>query len=199
MILYCSLSSMFEVTFSIFAWLGVVLVQAMVHFSLGARRRLEELESHPLESALLVEEAPIFPEGSRPVLVEEPSETIFSNHDDEVYQVQELQCKGKPVMLTTRPHSYEGDEEEEFLVGDEPQLFFQLLSQTGSEMMNVSTDKGSPCLLLYFASTGHLFSNLFLLFFADFSFHRINCPRADSSERVMTVGISSHGFSFLKS
>jgi hypothetical protein len=164
MILYCYLSSMFEVTFSIFAWLGVVLVQAMVHFSLGARRPLEELESHPLESALLVEEHPIFPEGSRPVLVEEPSETIFSDHDDEVYQVQELQCKGKPVMLTTRPHSYEGNEEEESLDGDEPQLFFKLLSQTGSEMMNVSTDRGSPYLLLNCASTGTKFlTNFYFL------------------------------------
>jgi hypothetical protein len=139
---------MFEVTFSIFAWLGVVLVQAMVHFSLGARKRLEELESHPLEGTLLAEEHPIFPDGSRPVLVKEPSEsslvsssqdtTLSTHDDDEVYQIQELQCKEKQVILTTRPHSYEGDEEEESLDGDEPQLFFQLLSQTGSEMVNVS-------------------------------------------------------------
>jgi hypothetical protein len=139
---------MFEVTFSIFAWLGVVLVQAMVHFSLGARKRLEELESHPLEGTLLAEEHPICPDGSRPVLVKEPSEsslvsssqdtTLSTHDDDEVYQIQELQCKEKQVILTTRPHSYEGDEEEESLDGDEPQLFFQLLSQTGSEMVNVS-------------------------------------------------------------
>jgi hypothetical protein len=131
---------MFEVTLSIFAWVGVVLVQAMVHFSLGARKRLEELESHPLENALLVEEHPIFPDESRPVLVEEPSESSFCNQDDEVYHTkQELQCEGEQVILTTRPHFYEGDEEEESLDGDEPQLFFQLLSQTGSEMINVST------------------------------------------------------------
>jgi hypothetical protein len=140
------LFDMFEVTFSIFAWLGVVLVQAMVHFSLGARKRQEELESDPLEGALLVEEHPIFPNGTRPVLVKEPSESSLlssslSTHDDEVYHVQELQCKEKQVIFTTRSHSYEGDDEEESLDGDEPQLFFQLLSQTGSEMMNVSTGR----------------------------------------------------------
>jgi hypothetical protein len=127
---------MFEVTFSIFAWLGVVLVQAMVYFSLGARK------------------------GTRPVLVKEPSEsslisssqdTSLSTHDDEVYRVQELQSKEKQVIFTTRPHSYEGEEEEESLDGDEPQLFFQLLSQTGSEMMNVSAAVES--LLFTFAST----------------------------------------------
>jgi hypothetical protein len=141
---------MFEVTFSIFAWLGVVLVQAMVHFSLGARKRLEELEGHPLEGAILVEAHPIFSGGTRPVLVKEPSEsslisssqdTTLSIHDDEVYHVQELQCKENQFIFTTRPHSYEGDEEEESLDGDEPQLFFQLLSQTGSEMMNVSAGR----------------------------------------------------------
>jgi hypothetical protein len=127
---------MFEVTFSIFAWLGVVLVQAMVYFSLGARK------------------------GTRPVLVKEPSEsslisssqdTSLSTHDDEVYRVQELQSKEKQVIFTTRPHSYEGEEEEESLDGDEPQVFFQLLSQTGSEMMNVSAAVES--LLFTFAST----------------------------------------------
>jgi hypothetical protein len=140
---------MFEVTLSVLAWLGVIIVQAAIHFSLGARRRLEELERHPLEGTLLVEEHPIFPDGTRPVLVEEPSESslfsssqdmILPNHDDdEVHHIQELQCKGKQAIFTTRPHFYEGDEEEESLDGDEPQLFFQLLSQTGSEMMNVST------------------------------------------------------------
>jgi hypothetical protein len=184
---------MFEVTFSIFAWLGVILVQAMVHFSLGARRRLEEVESHPLESALLVEEHPIFPDGSRPVLVEEPIEIILSNHDDEVYQIQELQCKEKQVMLKTRPHCYEGDEEEESLDGDEPQLFFRLLSQTGSEMMNVSTGRGSPCSYILHLQQHLFLTNLILfhLFLADFSFPRNDCPRADSSERVITVGIPS--------
>jgi hypothetical protein len=68
-----------------------------------------------------------------------------------VYRVQELQSKEKQVIFTTRPHSYEGEEEEESLDGDEPQLFFQLLSQTGSEMMNVSAAVES--LLFTFAST----------------------------------------------
>jgi hypothetical protein len=63
------------------------------------------------------------------------------DHDDEVSHVQELQCKEKQFIFTTRPQTYEGVEEEESLDGDEPQLFFQLLSQTGSEMMNVSADR----------------------------------------------------------
>jgi hypothetical protein len=156
---------MFDVTFSICAWLGVVLVHAIVHISFGARRLLGESESHPLERTL-VEEHPISPDGSRPVLVEDPSESsvwssvsqcqtqsqdchshshkdafkvAFHNevhlhlleHNDNEKQQQE-------TVTLTRPLCYEGDEEEESLDGDEPQLFFQLLSQTGSEMMNVS-------------------------------------------------------------
>jgi len=81
---------MLDVAISIFAWMGVVLIQAMVHYKLGGRRR----------------------------------------HEKEMEEVDADDCDFPPPSLEDVPVG-------EPLDGDEPQVFFQLLSQSGSEMVTV--------------------------------------------------------------
>lgn len=84
---------MLEVAAPILAWLSVVLLQALVHFSLGAKKRESLQESDRDQGHNL-----------------SPDLVIHTSDDDE----------------------------EDSLDGDEPDVFFELLSQTGSEMMSVS-------------------------------------------------------------
>lgn len=101
---------MIELTLSVLAWVGVVLVQAIIHYSvIGARRRIED------DDGLLLSDAE-----------EEQSE---------------LKGGGLPQTVNEATvDAHKTNENEEAFDGDEPQMFFQLLEQTGSEMMNVSID-----------------------------------------------------------
>lgn len=100
-----------EATLSIFAWMGVVIIQAIVHYSLVARKRQHEKEEAPLDIALLDEEEDgLSPRGSYGDSA--PLEVLAVQRDS--------------------------------LDGDEPQIFFQLLTQTGSEMLHVSTTLAFP-------------------------------------------------------
>ena len=94
-----------DIVFSIFAWVSVVLFQAVVHYAFGRKREQEE------------------------ALTERPSssDSSDSEEDDSVREQQILLSKSRE------------EDGEEALDGDEPEEFFELLSQTGSEMASVST------------------------------------------------------------
>jgi hypothetical protein len=115
-----------EAPLSIVCWISVILLQAMLHFSLEARKRLnDDSKSSSLDDddannnnqapALMIRHEEV-------AAVEGP---CVGKHDDD------------PGMKLVRLSS-EDDDGDESLDGDEPQIFFRLLSQTGSEMMNVS-------------------------------------------------------------
>lgn len=82
----------------ILAWMGIVLLQAVAHYSVSARKRFDP---HPLEATedVCLDEVP-------------PREQLASSIDEQ------------------------DERSDEDLDGEE---FDRLLSQTGSEMMNVST------------------------------------------------------------
>jgi hypothetical protein len=102
---------MVESTISLLAWMVVILIQAIIHyFILGARRRGDD--------------------GEVPVLkeVEEQNQSVSK---------QEATDEPIPRMM---PHAISEDEdEEESFDGDEPQMFFELLEQTGCEMIRSCT------------------------------------------------------------
>jgi hypothetical protein len=112
---------MFEVTSSILAWVAVVMLQALLRFSLGVRTRCIN-NSTPSRAS---EREYVWIE-DRSESSFESSSSSFDSHEEEL------------ESFNPRSSSYYHDEEEESsLDGDEPEMFFELLLQTGSEMMNV--------------------------------------------------------------
>jgi hypothetical protein len=101
---------MVESTILLYAWMGVILIQAVVHyFILGARRRGDD----EVDVSLL--------------------------NEKKKEQVVSISVADDDPMPRMTPHVAGDDEdEEESLDGDEPRVFFELLKQTGSEMMRVS-------------------------------------------------------------
>ena len=102
-----------DIVFSVFAWVSVVLFQAVVHYSF-ARKPKKKLTEQAAEE-------------------EEEEETEKATHDAET-------AKQKLNQMPQRAHlsfSVEEDDANE-MDGDEPQVFYELLSQTGSEMARVS-------------------------------------------------------------
>lgn len=108
---------MFESTISVLAWMSVILFQAVVHYHIsGAHRRRGE------------EEAVV------PALNEE-------NEMKQSFSSTEIADDPMPHMM---PYAVgEEEDEDESLDGDEPRMFFELLEQTGSEMMRVSGKRTS--------------------------------------------------------
>lgn len=99
-------------TLSIFAWMGVIIIQAFIHYSLVAQKRQHEEEEGPLDIALLDDE------------------------EEEGLSPRGAYVDSSPLEVL--------DVQSDSLDGDEPQIFFQLLTQTGSEMLHVSTIGASP-------------------------------------------------------
>lgn len=109
---------MIEATLSYLAWFSVVLFQAIVHFwILDSRKRVEEEDSPQAEAALVASNA------SNSNKIDHPNDE--ARRDDQI-----------PHMVPHTPVS-EDEEEDESFDGDEPKVFFELLEQTGSEMMKV--------------------------------------------------------------
>jgi hypothetical protein len=107
---------MIEATPSYLAWFSVVLFQAILHFwILDSRKRMEEEVS--TQSAVV--------ESNEANEIKNDPPEIETSVDDEI-----------PHMVPHTPVSEDEDEDESF-DGDEPKVFFELLEQTGSEMMKV--------------------------------------------------------------
>lgn len=103
---------MFEGTISYLAWMGVVLIQAVVHYSiLGARSRRG---------------------------AEEADVTVRMDEEKEQSSAKPLAADDQVPRMMPHVTPSEDEDEEESFDGDEPQMFFELLEQTGSEMMKVS-------------------------------------------------------------
>lgn len=141
---------MFEMTLSLFAWLGVLLIQAMVHYYLTSKRRAPRLEEEPP------------PLEASPLVLESLGQLHADARKNEVTSDRDIttECNLKEDNLSTaktesiqsmdsfedgdwshRDHvvdDYLSDSDDLSFDGDEPQMFFLLLSQTGSEMMRVS-------------------------------------------------------------
>ena len=123
---------MLHASISYFAWIVVVLIQAVVHFWIfkGSRRR-DDIE---LDNSCQNK--------TNANLADDEDSLKRRRHDMRILDDH------VPPMV---PHAqisedeYEDEPEQEIFDGDEPQLFFELLDKTGSEMMKVSRNT------LYFA------------------------------------------------
>lgn len=104
-----------EITLSSFAWIGVVLLNAFVHYSLKYRKKRADDDVPALDASPLVLERNL----------KSANVSIVSDG---------------AVTAETVGQSF--DEEDDSLDGDEPEIFFELLAQTGSEMMSVSCTFG---------------------------------------------------------
>ena len=111
---------MMEFSLSAFAWMGYIMFQAMLHYTLRCRKRLEDDEPALDASPLVLELARNETGGG---VASRDIEARFEDDDDEE------RC----AFL------HDEDANECTLDGDEPPVFFELLSQTGCEMMRVST------------------------------------------------------------
>ena len=101
--------------------MGVVLIQFILHYSIsGARRRVDEEEV------------------KAPVLEEVEEQRRLSELPEET----EASDESIPSILLHAISEEEDDDEEESFDGDEPQMFFELLEQTGSEMMMKVSQSG---------------------------------------------------------
>jgi hypothetical protein len=116
---------MFETTIMWVAWIGVVIVQAVVHFwILDSRKRLDDDEvpspTHPVNEVNNNDNAEISSKSNQ--------------HEEKASDFDQV-----PRMVPHIPGAEdEDDDEQESFDGDEPQVFFELLEQTGSEMIKVS-------------------------------------------------------------
>jgi hypothetical protein len=135
---------MIEITLSTFAWLGVFIFQALVQLHFTLRRKREGAE----------EEAPPILEASPLVLECNCSEEINlgEDNDEEAERADDIDrrttvCRHSPSsnhQLHVDRHSDDSPLHAEIYLGrssfdgDEPAVFFELLSQTGSEMIRVS-------------------------------------------------------------
>ena len=129
-----------EITLSSFAWLGVVLIQALVHYTLTLRRKyLDEEDGPAMDASPLVLERTQGKLNTEASVSSEGVETAASSS----HSVEDL----------------DGDEVEDVdsLDGDEPEYFFELLSQTGSEMMSVRFPGISLDCSVIFSDCFHLF------------------------------------------
>jgi hypothetical protein len=112
---------MIEATLSYLAWFSVVLFQAVVHFwILDSRKRVDEQGSPQTEVGALG--------------FNETNASKINPREEEAPLNEQI-----PRMVPHTPVSEDEDEDESF-DGDEPQVFFELLEQTGSEMMKVRTN-----------------------------------------------------------
>lgn len=109
--------TMIEATLSYLAWFSVVLFQAIVHFWILDSRKRTDDDCVPLTAV----DNDTYESKSDPQQLERKTE------DDPI-----------PRMVPHTPLS-EDEEEDESFDGDEPKVFFELLEQTGSEMMKVRT------------------------------------------------------------
>jgi hypothetical protein len=107
---------MMESPLFLLAWVAVIAVQAAVHFFIfGARRRCRDRD----DLRLLTTDVP---------------------KDDASKLLSQSSSDCAPRMIE---HNFDEDEDDEeaedtSFDGDEPKLFFDLLDQTGSEMVKVS-------------------------------------------------------------
>jgi hypothetical protein len=133
-----------EMTLSIFAWLGVILLQAMVHFYIKARKRLSRVEEPPpLEASPLVLEslAQLHADHSSRICNCAVADDSFQKDDNlSVAKTESIQSIDSLDEYDSNLHDALcwDDSDDLSIDGDEPQMFFVLLSQTGSEMMKVS-------------------------------------------------------------
>lgn len=145
-------SNMVEMTLSLFAWLGVILVQAMIHYLIRSRRRLQEESPPPLEASPIVLESLL---AQQKASLRDNKDETTTTADTEQNTTQDLIRKNsfstdKTASIKStesledeldiiQKGSFGLDEDDEVSFdGDEPRIFFQLLTQTGSEMMKVS-------------------------------------------------------------
>ena len=116
-----------EFVFSIVAWVSVVLFQAVVQYSVARRRRNQVLEAEKAPENNEKEN-----QSPRP---KEKQEESCPDSPSSVREQVLISISGVPAddckpMVDNTTLS---------LDGDEPEEFYQLLSQTGSEMARVST------------------------------------------------------------
>lgn len=159
---------MIEASLSFLAWIGVIFIQAAVHVSIFGSRRKVELD------------------GTGTTTSGGPSE-----NDDDVRcpKHHTIRTDGGsdcvPPHMTEHPSEDELDDEEEMSFdGDEPKLFFDLLGQTGSEMVKVSDQRTGSIKIRNNLATVSLFLLQFLTeanFFM-FCFFRVVHPSKISSK-----------------
>jgi hypothetical protein len=123
---------MMEIPLSTVAWISVVLVQAIVHYMVfGARRaRIQQEEDMVLEESLSLATT----EGSMDTFDEPAS---FSD----AWTIKDCGYSGTVISATPGTPTLLG---EKLLDGDEPQDFLNLLTQTGTELLNVSSSRVIP-------------------------------------------------------
>ncbi|GKY96122.1 hypothetical protein MPSEU_000572500 [Mayamaea pseudoterrestris] len=133
-----------EMTLSLFAWLGVILMQVMVHYYMTTRKKMTlEERAPPLEASPLVLESLAQLDRSQ-----HGDGTACTNADDFNYKDGSLStAKTESIQSLDSFDDYESSQHDAAAVnwtddlsidGDEPRMFFVLLSQTGTEMMKVS-------------------------------------------------------------
>jgi hypothetical protein len=135
--------TMLELTLSAFAWAGVMLFQAIVHYTIRTQKRLNGTGADLDEPAL----------EASPLVLDELA--AIGNLEDEggPYAPEVPTLPLGPASGTEAVGGVVFQDEIDPLDGDEPPVFFELLSQTGCEMMRVRGCVGcfAPFLLGYCA------------------------------------------------
>jgi hypothetical protein len=127
---------MIEIPLSIFAWISVVLVQAVIHYLvLGSRRdRIQHEADLVLEESLSLATN----EGSL-----DDQDVSFSS---DAFSIQVCGFEGCIIPATPGTPTLLGEEDVDGLIdglmdGAEPQPILELLTQTGTELLKVSESR----------------------------------------------------------
>ena len=166
---------MLELTLSAFAWAGVILFQAIVHFTIRTQKRLNgndvDLDQPAMEAS--------------PLVLDELA--AIGNLEDEggPYAPEVPTVPLGPASGTEAVGGVVFQDEIDPLDGDEPPVFFELLSQTGCEMMRV---RGYiECLAPFFS----IFSYLIVYFRCAECFNRKHRFRAIERMRPYTATVET--------
>jgi hypothetical protein len=150
---------MLELPLSIFVWLAVIFFQALVHYRfVGLRRRViskYDTENPPPSVQLDGRQQRSSSKEASNVEAKETSsketESPSRTGHEECQQATSTPPPLNAAPMVPPPHALSSDDErnkeeqEGSLDGDEPELFFRLLEQTGSEMTNVSVKLAGSC------------------------------------------------------
>ena len=131
-----------EMTLSLFAWLGVIIIQVMVHVYIRAtRRKPYAKDAPPLEASPIVLESlaqldEVHHDCAKCSIVEDYAQKDDNLSTAKTESIHSIDSIDECDLSQHEVHCFDGSDDLSF-DGDEPRMFFVLLSQTGSEMMKV--------------------------------------------------------------
>ena len=155
-----------EMTLSLFAWLGVIVIQVMVHVYIRTKREKPYAkDAPPLEaSPLVLESLAQLDEDSQDLprcatTMDDDAQKDDNMSTAKTESIQSMDSMDECDLSQQDLHCFDISDDLS-IDGDEPRMFFVLLSQTGSEMMKVCCLKNLSVYIVVFVVSYTLLGGL---------------------------------------